>query len=109
MLCHLAAAGQQRRAVEALRTTLRRRDYAMVLGRIRPEKNQHIALEAGNRAGMPVLLGGQVFPYAEHERYWRDAVRPRLAAGAQCFLGPVGFTRKRRLLSAARCLVSASS
>jgi hypothetical protein len=51
----------------------------------------------------------QVFPYAEHERYWRDAVRPRFAAGAHCFLGPVGFTRKRRLLSAARCLVSASS
>jgi glycosyltransferase involved in cell wall biosynthesis len=93
--------------VEALRSTVRRHDFALVLGRICPEKNQHAALEAGSRADLPVLLGGQVFPYAAHEHYWRDAVLPRLA-GPHRFLGPLGFARKRRLLSAARCLVSAS-
>jgi glycosyltransferase involved in cell wall biosynthesis len=91
-----------------LHLPLARRRFALVLGRICPEKNQHAALEAGTRAGMPVLLGGQVFPYEAHERYWQDSVAPRLARGPHRFLGPLGFARKRRLLNAARCLVSAS-
>ncbi|HEY4250609.1 MAG TPA: glycosyltransferase [Roseomonas sp.] len=85
-----------------------RRSFALCLGRICPEKNQHAALQAGSLARMPVLLGGQVFPYAAHEEYWRQAVMPLLAHGPHRFLGPVGFARKRRLLSAARCLISAS-
>ena len=55
-----------------------------------------------------VLLGGQVFPYAEHEDYWRTSIEPLLTEGQHRFLGPLGFLRKRRLLNAARCLVSAS-
>lgn len=94
--------------VERLRTRVSKRGYALVLGRICPEKNQHAALDAGTHAGVPVLLGGQVFPYPDHERYWRDEVVPRLATGPHRFLGPLGFARKRRLLSAARCLISAS-
>lgn len=94
--------------VDTLPRRLSRRGFALCLGRICPEKNQHQALEAGNRAGLPVLLGGEVFPYPEHERYWREAVVPRLAQGRHRFLGPVGFTRKRRLLNTAQCLISAS-
>jgi glycosyltransferase involved in cell wall biosynthesis len=94
-------------AVGALDRPLTRRRFALVLGRICPEKNQHAALEAGTRAGLPVLLGGQVFPYPVHEAYWHDAVQPQLAPPHR-FLGPLGFARKRRLLNAARCLVSAS-
>ncbi|MCB4824148.1 glycosyltransferase [Roseicella aerolata] len=93
--------------VEALRLPLSRRRFALVLGRICPEKNQRAALEAGTQAGLPVLLGGQVFPYEAHERYWREAVLPRLRPPHR-FLGPLGLPRKRRLLNAARCLVSAS-
>jgi glycosyltransferase involved in cell wall biosynthesis len=95
-------------AVEELPARVSRRGFALSLGRICPEKNQHQALEAGSLAGVPVLLGGQVFPYAEHERYWHDAVARVLAEGRHRFLGVVGFARKRRLLSAARCLVSTS-
>ena len=94
--------------VEELPARVSRHDFALCLGRICPEKNQHQALEAGSIAGLPVLLGGQVFPYAKHERYWRDAVASLLARGPHRFLGPVGFVRKRRLLSAARCLLSTS-
>jgi glycosyltransferase involved in cell wall biosynthesis len=95
--------------VEDLPTRVSRRSFALCLGRICPEKNQHAALEAGSIAGVPVLLGGQVFSYAEHEQYWREAVEPLLAAGPHRFLGSVGLARKRRLLSAARCLISAST
>ncbi|MDO9712329.1 glycosyltransferase [Paracraurococcus lichenis] len=93
--------------IDALPLPLTRRGFALVLGRICPEKNQHAALEAGTRAGLPVLLGGQIFPYEAHERYWQEEVQPRLAPPHR-FLGPLGFARKRRLLNAARCLVSAS-
>jgi glycosyltransferase involved in cell wall biosynthesis len=95
--------------VEALGSTrVTRRRYALALGRICAEKNLHEALDAGTRAGVPVLLGGEVFPYAEHERYWREEIAPRLKQGPHRFLGPLGFARKRRLLSGALCLLSAS-
>jgi glycosyltransferase involved in cell wall biosynthesis len=77
---------------------------AVSLGRICPEKNVHVALEAGQRAGVAVLLGGQVFPYEAHERYFREQVAPRLDRERR-FIGAVPFPRKRRLLSAARCLL----
>lgn len=95
--------------VGALDLRLTRRGHVLVLGRICPEKGIHLALKAGTRAGVPVLVGGQLFPYPEHERYWHEEVAPALAAGRHRFLGPVGFARKRRLLAAARCLVSAST
>jgi glycosyltransferase involved in cell wall biosynthesis len=85
----------------------RRRNFAVALGRICPEKNFHVALDAGSMAGVPVYLGGEVFPYEAHQRYFEDEIRPRLS-GRHRFLGPLGLTRKRRLLSAARCLISAS-
>lgn len=90
--------------VQALAARVRKRGYAIALGRICPEKNLHVALDAGRRAGVPVLLGGQVFPYEAHERYFREEVVPRLDH-ARRFLGPLPFARKRRLLAGARCLL----
>lgn len=88
----------------ALQSRVRRRDFALALGRICPEKNLHEALDAGRIAGIPVLLGGQVFPYEAHERYFREKIVPRLDAQRR-FLGPLPFTRKRRLVAAARCVL----
>jgi len=81
-----------------------KRDFALAVGRICPEKNLHAALDAGQIAGVSVLLGGQVFPYEAHERYFREQIVPRLDARRR-FIGPLSFGRKRRLLSAARCLL----
>ncbi|HJS87072.1 MAG TPA: glycosyltransferase, partial [Acetobacteraceae bacterium] len=80
-----------------------RRRFALILGRLCPEKGQHIALDAARRASMPLLIAGAAFPYPAHQDYVARAIRPRLGAGR--LLGPVGFARKRRLLSAARCLL----
>lgn len=79
-------------------------DFALTLGRICPEKGFHLAMDAAKIADVPLLLGGEVYPYPEHERYFREQVVTRLDAKRR-FLGPVGFARKRRLLSGARCLV----
>lgn len=81
-----------------------RRGFALMLGRVCPEKGQHLALQAARAAGVGLLIGGQVFGYATHQRYFEDEVRPLLDRHRR-FLGPLGFARKRRLLSAARCLL----
>jgi glycosyltransferase involved in cell wall biosynthesis len=80
------------------------RGYALMLGRICPEKGQHLALQAARCADMALLLAGEVFAYTEHRDYFDDCVYPLLDRRRR-YLGPVGFVRKRRLLSAARCLL----
>jgi glycosyltransferase involved in cell wall biosynthesis len=81
-----------------------KRGFALMLSRICPEKGVHLAIEAAKRAGMPLLIGGAVYPYPEHRRYFDEEVAPRLDAKRR-FLGPVGGARKRRLLAAAQCVV----
>jgi glycosyltransferase involved in cell wall biosynthesis len=51
-----------------------------------------------------LLIGGEVFAYDAHERYFREEVEPRLDRRRR-YLGPIGFARKRRLLTGARCLL----
>jgi CelD/BcsL family acetyltransferase involved in cellulose biosynthesis/glycosyltransferase involved in cell wall biosynthesis len=80
------------------------RSCALILGRICPEKGIHLGLEAARRAGVRALLGGQVFPYPEHQRYFDQEVRPRLDWRRR-FVGRLGLARKARLLARARCLV----
>ena len=90
--------------VEALQARHAKRSYAMFLGRICPEKGVHLALDAAQAAGVPLLVAGEVFPYGAHQRYFDEEVRPRLDAWRR-FIGPIGFSRKRRLLTGACCLL----
>ena len=91
-------------AVVALSAKHAKRQFALFLGRICPEKGVHLAIDAARNAGVPLLIAGQVYPYADHLRYFDEAVRPHLGPGCR-FIGPVGFDRKRRLLTAARCVL----
>jgi glycosyltransferase involved in cell wall biosynthesis len=84
-----------------------KRAFSLGLGRICPEKGFHIALDAATCAGVPLLLGGEVFAYEAHRQYHREEILPRLN-GRHRFLGPVRLKRKRRLLGAARCLLAPS-
>jgi glycosyltransferase involved in cell wall biosynthesis len=81
-----------------------KRPFALMLGRVCPEKGVHLAIEAAKRADIALLIAGEVFPYDAHRRYFEDEVRPRLDARRR-FVGRIGFFRKRRLLTAARCLL----
>lgn len=78
--------------------------FALVLGRICPEKGIAPALAAARRAGLPLLVCGRVFPYPAHLRYLEEEVRPLLDAGRR-LLGPIGGAHKAALLRAARCVV----
>ncbi|HEX2135708.1 MAG TPA: glycosyltransferase [Microvirga sp.] len=90
--------------VEELAARHAKRRFALVLGRICPEKGVHLAIEAARQADMPLVIAGEVFPYEAHRRYFEEEVRPRLD-GRRRFIGPIGFARKRRLLTAAQCLL----
>ena len=90
--------------VDRLQARHAKRNFVLALGRICPEKGFHLALDAAERAGVPLLIAGQAFPYPSHQAYFAEQIRPRLGREAR-FLGPVGFSRKRRLLSAAHCLL----
>jgi glycosyltransferase involved in cell wall biosynthesis/CelD/BcsL family acetyltransferase involved in cellulose biosynthesis len=94
--------------------------YALMLARICPEKNLHTGLDAAKLAGMPALLGGEVFPYEAHERYFAEELAPRLNASGVAhqsrdqsrsehaparFLGRVSGDEKCRALSRAACLL----
>ena len=93
--------------LEAFARSRRKGTYALILGRICPEKGVHLALDAAERAKIPVVLAGTVFDYPEHQQYFRDMVRPRLSGNVR-FLGAVGGERKTHLLAGARCLLVAS-
>jgi glycosyltransferase involved in cell wall biosynthesis len=90
--------------IERLTARHAKRNFALILSRVCPEKGIHLALDAANAADLPLLIGGQVYRYEAHERYFEEEVRPRLDARRR-FLGPLGLERKRRFINAARCLV----
>ena len=84
-----------------------KRNFVLALGRICPEKGFHLALDAATQANIDLILGGALFPYPEHERYFADEIAPRLDRHRR-YVGACDFARKRRLLSSARCLVMPS-
>ncbi len=90
--------------LERLRPSHERGDYAVVLGRICPEKGPHLALDAATRAGVPLVLAGKTFGFSEHEAYFDSEVEPRLVPPHR-FVGPVAGLDKTKLLADARCLV----
>lgn len=92
---------------EARQLHLTRRNFALALGRICPEKNFHVAMDAGREAGIPVWLGGRPYGYREHVDYYLQEILPRLQDGHR-FLGALAKDRKNRLLAAAKCLLVAS-
>ncbi len=87
------------------RSILTKRRFALMLARICPEKNLHAGLDAARLAGMPVLLGGEVFPYEDHLRYLREQIEPRLHHTGVRWPGALNGRRKQRLLEAAQCLL----
>src|SRR5262245_15087692 len=53
---------------------------------------------------MPIVIAGEIFPYAAHQDYFAKAIAPALDADCR-FIGPADFAQKRRLLAEAACLL----
>jgi glycosyltransferase involved in cell wall biosynthesis len=90
--------------VEMPTLVARKRSFALVLGRICPEKGVEDAIAASRMAGCPLMIAGRVFPYAEHQSYFRREIAPRLDRECR-YVGAVAGPAKWRLLAQARCLL----
>lgn len=82
----------------------RKRRFALTLGRICPEKAFEDAVRGARQADLPLLIGGRVFPYPAHERYYREVLVPLFNARCR-YAGALFGRRKRRLLASAQCLI----
>ena len=73
------------------------------LGRIEAIKGPHLAIAAARRAGLPLVLAGNV-PEG-HEAWFDQEVRPALDGDQVRWIGPVDDARKAELLAGARALL----
>lgn len=91
--------------IEKFRVKTSKHNFALCLGRICWDKGYHAALDASKKAGIPLIIAGELFPYEYHREYYNKEILPRLDGNDYKFIGPVGLDKKKRLLSAARCLL----
>ena len=95
--------------IEPLNGDGEKANFALVMGRICPEKNAHSALEAGTRAHVPVVLAGRVYPYRSHAQYFEEKVKPQLQGGKPTaghrFVGQLTPKERRQMLAQAKCLL----
>ena len=78
-----------------------KRNFALALGRICPEKGLHLALDAVKTAGFPLLLAGEVYRYESHEEYFRAEIVPKIAAFTTTHAGPAEVRLQLEVTSAA--------
>jgi glycosyltransferase involved in cell wall biosynthesis len=95
-------------AVERFSIGGQRSDYVLWLGRICPEKAPHLAIEAAQRAGLRIVVAGQVYPFRWHEEYWEREVKPRIDGERVRWVMLPSFAEKTKLLREARALLVTS-
>jgi glycosyltransferase involved in cell wall biosynthesis len=93
-------------AVDPDRYTYRedKQDYLAFLGRIIPEKGVHVAIDAADRAGLPLKIAGRIERTDAGREYFDVRVRPRLGRQIE-YIGEVEHQQKDDLLSHARALI----
>jgi glycosyltransferase involved in cell wall biosynthesis len=87
----------------------RGREGLVWLGRICEEKAPHLALKIAARAGLPITITGQVYPFSYHQQYFEREVATRLGRMPNAtFVASPSAARKRRLLREAQALLITS-
>jgi glycosyltransferase involved in cell wall biosynthesis len=86
-----------------------RRSYLLWLGRICEEKGPHVALDVAERAGMPIIIAGDVYPFSYHQRFFEREVVPRLEHNRRArFVRSPTLQQKLELLRGAAALLISS-
>ncbi len=78
-------------------------DYLLSLGRIAPEKGQHIAIEVAKRAGMRLIIAGEV--HSVNENYWKELIEPHIDGEQIQFVGPKNDEEKIPLYQKAKAFL----
>jgi glycosyltransferase involved in cell wall biosynthesis len=58
--------------IERFTPARQKRNFALALGRLCPEKGFHLALDAARRAHTPLVIGGEIFPARVHCEYFNE-------------------------------------
>jgi glycosyltransferase involved in cell wall biosynthesis len=78
-------------------------DYCLFLGRMAATKGVHLAIDAAQRAGVPLRMVAKMRDEREHA-YFESYVKPRLGNGVE-YLGEVPHEHKLELLAGAQALL----
>lgn len=78
-------------------------DYVCFVGRLSEVKGPHVAIDAAERAGVPICVAGEI--HDADAAFGDREVTPRLGRAHVTFLGPVGIDRKAPLLRGARAML----
>ncbi len=95
-------------ALEKFPFTREKKDYVLWLGRICEEKAPHLALEVSRRAGLTLVVAGQVYPFRYHQNYFDREIRPHLNGHVRFVDTPLA-SQKIDLLRHARALLLTST
>ena len=80
-------------------------DYLLWLGRICVEKGTHLAIETAQRCRLPLVIAGQVYPFAYHRRYFRECVEPHITHHDVRWIERPPLAEKVELLRRARAVL----
>ena len=61
-------------------------DYLFTIGRISPEKGQHLSIEIAKRTGRNLVIAGEVHSF--DDAYWREMIEPHIDGDQIQFVGP---------------------
>jgi len=73
------------------------------VGRVEEIKGPHLAIEVARRAGVPLVIAGNVPP--EHGGWFEAAIAPHIDGSRVRYIGPVDDEQKDALLGRARALL----
>lgn len=90
--------------VNRFRPESSRDKYLLWIGRVCPEKSVDAALRVAHKLNRRMIVAGPVHPFASHQRYFDECVRPLLDE-KRAYIGPVAGHKKQQLLARASCLV----
>jgi len=93
--------------LKQFRFTPDKNNYLLWMGRICEEKAPHLAIEVAQRASLPLVLAGQVYPFSYHQNYYNENVRPYLGNSNPpiSFFETPTLDKKQRLLAYAKALL----
>lgn len=77
-------------------------DYFLYLGRVTEEKGVHLAIEAAQAAGVPLLIAGHSYP---KEGYWHDQIEQKIDGKMVRYVGEANLQAKIELLQNAKALL----
>lgn len=94
-------------AIERFSLAQHKGEYLLWIGRMCEEKGPHLAIDVAERAGVPLVMAGAMYPFSYHQQFFAREIAPRLS-GITYIEWP-SFEEKVKLLQNARAVLLTST